>query len=1005
MKKILFTLLLLWVGNSYSQQFLQISTTNFFGNSSASAGSCRSVWGDYNNDGLLDFIFIGAQVGSSTRLYKNNGNQTFTEQTSMVFPAASAVGWGDYNNDGFIDLALSAGGTPGNTYIFKNNGGTSFTNQTGINLPGIQFSTLQWADLNNDGNLDLVIAGGYNISSLIFMNNGDNTFTESFGVTLTGITPGSSSSHNQLATGDYDNDGDVDILTSKIYENNGNQTFTEQTSNGLPNMSLKSCAFGDYNNDGFLDAVLVGNVNSTNVAKIYKNNGNSTFSEQTGINNLPGLVNSSVAWGDYDNDGQLDLLMSGYLGTPVTKLFKNNGNNTFTEQSLTVQGIERGTVTWGDYNNDGQLDILSTGFYDWSNATIKIYKNNLLNVNTAPSPPSGLTATVNTNNVVFRWQRSTDSETPIPGLSYNMYVGSTAGSDNNVSSHANMSSGFRKIAQLGNTFMDTTWAIDRDVLTAGSNYWSVQAIDNAFKGSAFAAEGTFFIPLEIEAGNDVSIVCGGSTQLNVSSDNLSAGTFTYSWSPAAGLNASNIANPIASPIQTTTYTVEVSNGSLTAIDSVTVVVNSFTANAGSDKTVVCGGDAYLSNVITNYTGSGSLNYSWSPSTGLNNVNSASPISNVIVPTGYTVTVTTDNGCVASDAVNVNINPLIVNAGMDKITSCFSSIPLNMVTSNYTGAGTLAYSWSNAPFLNNPSSQQPIATLSSNTTFSVTATTNNGCSATDNITVFLEPLSAPSICLISIDTLNKNNVIWEKQVTNVVDSFCIYRETSITNIYEKIGVVSYDSMSIFIDNTSLPSVVSNRYKISIKDKCGLESSMSLAHKTMHLSINQGSGNAWNLIWEQYDGFPVSSYRIYRGTASNNMQLIGSTSGINSSYSDFSAPAGIIYYQVEVISPYVCTPTRVYNTSRSNVATNNPIGINEETFDNSVRFYPNPTMGQLTMEIPARSIVEIINLQGQTVKHLSLINSLNTIDLDELTAGVYSVRIITDKKTIVRKLVKQ
>ena len=86
------------------------------------------------------------------------------------------------------------------------------------------------------------------------------------------------------------------------------------------------------------------------------------FTEQTGIA-LTGVQNGSVAWGDFDNDGYLDILLTGYgPAGPVSKVYRNNGNNTFSEQTgIILTGVGSSSVAWGDYNNDGKLDILLTG--------------------------------------------------------------------------------------------------------------------------------------------------------------------------------------------------------------------------------------------------------------------------------------------------------------------------------------------------------------------------------------------------------------------------------------------------------------------------------------------------------------------------------------------------------------------------------------------------------------------------------------------------------------------
>ena len=207
-------------------------------------------------------------------------------------------------------------------------------------------------------------------------------FTEQTAISLTGV------SSSSVAWGDYDNDGDLDILltgytcstyVSKIYRNNNEGTFTEQTSISLIGIGSSSVAWGDYNNDGYLDILLTGWASGTIVSKIYKNNGDGTFTQQTSISLTP-VNSSSVAWGDYDNDSYLDILLTGWAsGSKIfSKIYRNNGDGSFTEQtSISLTGVQSGSVAWGDYDNDGYLDIILTGDIDFSYSKVsKIYRNN-----------------------------------------------------------------------------------------------------------------------------------------------------------------------------------------------------------------------------------------------------------------------------------------------------------------------------------------------------------------------------------------------------------------------------------------------------------------------------------------------------------------------------------------------------------------------------------------------------------------------------------------------------
>jgi len=374
------------------------------------AGVGGSVaWGDYNNDGYLDILITGQDInGSVSKIYKNNGDGTFTVQTniSLIGVSSSSVAWGDYNNDGYLDILLTGSSSNGPiSKIYKNNRDGTFTLQSGINLTGVNHSSVAWSDYNNDGYLDILLTGlaGSTIITKIYKNNGNGTFTEQTGLNLAGVTYGS------VAWGDYNNDGYMDILLTgyntdsvsnnvnylinpitKVYKNNGDGTFTEQTNISLEVVGSSSLAWGDYNNDGYLDILLTGFTGTGDVSKIYKNNGDGTFTEQIGIS-LTG-VDGSVAWGDYNNDGYIDILLTGYVSynNYISKVYKNNGNGSFSEQTgVSLTGVYLSSVVWGDYNNDGYLDILLTGTIG-SSYISKIYKNTYSINNNSPSVPTNL---------------------------------------------------------------------------------------------------------------------------------------------------------------------------------------------------------------------------------------------------------------------------------------------------------------------------------------------------------------------------------------------------------------------------------------------------------------------------------------------------------------------------------------------------------------------------------------------------------------------------------------
>jgi len=233
-------------------------------------------------------------------------------------------------------------------------------------------------------------------------------------------------------------------IVSKIYRNDGGNTFIELTNVTLLAVWTGSSIWGDYDSDGDLDLLVSGHDGSQSFSKIYRNLGNDTFTEQTDIL-LPGISGGSVAWGDYDNDGDLDILLAGSTGSEsISKIFRNDGNNIFTEQSeIIFPGVSNSSVDWGDYDNDGDLDVLLSGLYGPARIS-KIFRNNTEQVNTSPTVPQNLYTVVSGQHVEFHWDRSTDAQDSQAGLSYNIAIGSTPGGCDILAPHANVSTGYRE---------------------------------------------------------------------------------------------------------------------------------------------------------------------------------------------------------------------------------------------------------------------------------------------------------------------------------------------------------------------------------------------------------------------------------------------------------------------------------------------------------------------------------------------------------------------------------
>jgi hypothetical protein len=334
----------------------------------------------------------------------------------------------------------------------------------------------------------------------------------------------------------------------------------------------------------------------------------------------------------------------------------------------------------------------------------------------------------------------------------------------------------------------------------------------------------------------------------------------------------------------------------------------------------CEGEGMTFNVNT--SGTGPLSYQWYKGTNpiAGATNSLYHIANVqLSDIGY-YHVNVNNMCNTTSSnyklLSVHQNPDI-NLGNDTTFCDGGTVTLS------PGYGYQCI-WSNGSYNNQ-------INVTSTGSYFVNVTDQYGCSGisdTVNVNVLL-PYNGQQICIVGVDSAtNKNYVVWEKAPVGSIESFNIYKESAVSNVWNLIGNVDYDSLSVFTDLTSTPDVKPERYAITVVDSCGNESQRSIEHRTMHLTVNAGStSNEWNLLWNAYEGFTPSTYRIYRADSTMNYIKIDSIAG-SSSYTylwtDHNAPSGLVYYMVEIVHPQGgCSPTKAntnYNNSRSNTANN-------------------------------------------------------------------------------------
>ncbi len=300
-------------------------------------------------------------------------------QTAINSTPINTIGaiWADFNNDGLDDLMMTEfdffSGTTSQPLIFQNSGGGNFA-QAVTNFDVESYANGTAADYDNDGDIDIFYST-FGAANKLYNGNGTFSFTK--------VTPSDVEEHPgadiddgtpfSASWVDYNNDGLLDLFValngefpSALFKQNPDHTFSKQSSAGDLTSTVIGAfgsAWADYDNDGDKDVFIIDQTN-LQPNKLFRNNGDGTFTRVSGLvfDTEIGLDPQSCSWADFDNDQDMDLFVGGESG--LNFLYRNNGNGTFTKlttAAFTVTTTGSIGSAWLDVNNDGFLDLLSVG--------------------------------------------------------------------------------------------------------------------------------------------------------------------------------------------------------------------------------------------------------------------------------------------------------------------------------------------------------------------------------------------------------------------------------------------------------------------------------------------------------------------------------------------------------------------------------------------------------------------------------------------------------------------
>jgi hypothetical protein len=969
MKKI--TLRLLTVASCFMLGTISTQAQFSFTNSNSilpntTHSGCCIVVVDVNNDGLDDILIMDQSQTLNLELQHPDGTYTNTNLGTVPGGHVWGMAAADVDHNGWKDVATGAG----SCYLYKLFYSGGVVTATITPLAGSYFvQNITFGDFNNDGWVDLEVCDD-NAYAKIYQNDGTGTMNASTTLINTNINPGLVYGSDPYDSGNYgsvwtdiDGDGDLDLYIAhcrqstssytderrrdRLFINDGTNHYTENaasTGMELPGNYKQTwtTSFGDMDNDGDFDCVMT---NHGEASQIYQNNGSGVFTDITtgsGFTVPFDAIESAVE--DFDNDGFLDILVTG----PSWVMYHNNGNGTYTQTPGVMTGTGILSFGLGDMNHDGKIDIFASYGTVYNNPTTVA---DVLYLNT----------TTNTNHFITFNLTGTVSNHGAIGAKVTIYgpwgkqirevrAGESYGTGNSFALHFGLGA---------NTMVDSA------VVQWPSHMYTNHLTNLAADQFVTLVEGGCTLTGNFMPGPGPYIVCNAASTMPL---NATAGFSSYSWSTGATTPSVNVGAGH--------YTVTVTNAAgCTGVSPAAVV------SLGPDQTPSVTATGITAGVVNPCPGTVTLTSSSASSYMWSGPGSFSASTQSITPTmsgTYIVTIPGTCGLFPSAPTTLTFTAAPAPTG----TGAGCPTPASLMLSATGTGGTL--NWYNAP-----TAGTLVGTGNTYTTPVLSTTT----------TYYVDETASHPSASAHTAQLYHTGSNYGPTNQNAVTYFDVTSACTLASV--KVYTDSIGTREIQLLNSS--STVINSYTVNItSDTTIIPLNWALTPGTSYqLTTNSavnttrfGAGVISPNFWRSSTG------AVYPYTTSPMLTVTGNNAG--------AAGTGRMYYFYDWVvtgAPEVCVSSRT-----AVVALIGTVGISAVNENSGVQIYPNPATDEVNVlfdsNIGNTAIVQLTDVTGRLINIWNYDKTNNgqlKLNLAGVNAGTYFIRIKSDDKTFVQKLV--